>query len=124
MNAQLKEKFFHPGYDVVVFPGVLLQSTSGLVIKRPKVTWTLGSDFFLQSKEKFSKIYAPENIKSLLDTDKAKRGTLYQSTLWITLNRNKRPDSQWDYGVRAAVAGCSSGIGQSIGFALYIKKLF
>ena len=124
LNKQLKEKFFPPGYSVSVFPGILLQSTSGLVIKRRRVTWTLGSDFWLHSTEKFGSIYAPESIKPLLDTEKAKMGNRFQSTMWVALERNPRPDSTWQYGATISVGTWSSGIGASSSFAFYIEKMF
>ncbi len=124
LNKQLKEKFFPPGYNVSVFPGILLQSTSGLVFERRRVILTLGTDFWFHSKESFGTIYAPSNIKSLLDLEKAKMGNRYQSSLWVGLERNLKPHYTWNYGAKLSVGTWSSGIGSSTSFAFYIEKLF
>lgn len=124
LNKQLKEKFFPPGYSVSVSPGILLQSTSGLVIKRRRATITLGTDFWLHSKESFGTIYAPESIKPLLDIEKAKMGNRYQSTLWIGFDRTMQPGYKWNFGIKASTGTWSSGIGASSSFALYIEKVF
>lgn len=124
LNNQLKEKFFPPGYNVSVFPGLLLQSTTGLVFERRRVILTLGTDFWFHTKESFGTIYAPSAIKPLLNTEKAKMGTRYQSSLWVGLERNLKPDYTWNYGAKLNVGTWSSGIGSSTSFAFYIEKLF
>lgn len=124
LNTQLKNKFLPSGYNTIVYPGIVLQSTSALVIKKTRVTWTLGSDFWLHSKEIFGTIYAPEDIKPFLDTEHAKAGNCYQSTAWIALDKNPQPDNQWRYGGKLSVGTWNYGIGSSVSFALYIEKMF
>lgn len=124
LNAQLKEKFLPPGYSVTVSPGILLQSTSALVIKRRRAIVTLGTDFWLHSKEKFGTIYAPTSIKPLLDVENAKMGNRYQSTLWIGFDRIMQPEYKWKFGTKVSVGTWNSGIGASSSFALYIEKVF
>jgi hypothetical protein len=124
LNAQLKEKFFPPAYSTVIWPGVIFQSTMALTYEGQKWNFVAGSDFWWKTKEHFLNIKAPSDIKDLLEIEKAKRGHLYQTGVWVAAERHPFPESEWQFGVRLGTTTLSNGIGQDVSFAFHVENFF
>ena len=125
LNEQFINKFFPTGYDVTVFPGLIIQSTSALTYQGKHVDFTAGTDLWWTTREKFLSIEAPENIKTtVLDPNTAKKGYGYQSMFWFSLEKKVRPGSSWRLGLRAQATANSFGVGQDWGACILIQKQF
>ena len=124
LNAQLKEKFFPPAYETFVWPGVVFQSTMALTYEGQKWNFVAGSDFWWKTKEHFLNVKAPSDVKDLLEIEKAKRGHLYQTGVWVAAERHPFPESEWQFGVRLGTTTLSNGIGQDVSFAFHVENFF
>ena len=125
LNEQFINKFFPTGYDVTVFPGFIIQSTSAMTYEGKHIDFTVGTDLWWTSREKFLSIKAPENIKkTILNPYTAKKGYGYQSMFWFSLEKKVKPGSTWRLGLRAQATANSFGVGQDWGACILIQKQF
>ena len=63
-------------------------------------------------------------MANLLEIEKAKRGHLYQTGVWVAAERHPFPESEWQFGVRLGTTTLSNGIGQDVSFAFHVENLF
>lgn len=124
LNQQFKEKFFPPAYTTRVFPGFVFQSTSALTHHCTNWDFTLGGDFWLQTKEHIRvNQKLPSDISGLLQTETAQRDRAYQSGIWIAAEKHPC-NNGWQWGIKAGTTTLSSGVGKDISFALTLKNDF
>ena len=126
LNQQFINKFFPQRYNVSVFPGFIIQSTSALTYRARRLTITGGTDLWWHTDERFLTIDAPKEIKTqnIITKKTAKIGYGYQSMLWFSLEKNFKPGSSWKCGLRAEVTANSFGVGEEWGACILIQKFF
>jgi hypothetical protein len=64
LNQQFINKFFPKRYQVSVFPGFIIQSTSALTYRGRRLEITGGTDLWWHTDERFLTIDAPAEIKN------------------------------------------------------------
>ncbi len=126
LNEQFINKFFPKRYEVSVFPGFIIQSTSAFTYQGRRADLTVGTDLWWHTDERFLTIDAPEEIKSqnIIKKSTAKMGYGYQSMLWFSLEKNFKPGSSWKFGLRGEVTANSFGVGEEWGGCILIQKFF
>lgn len=126
LNEQFINKFFPKQYNVSVFPGFIIQSTSALTYKGRRLHITGGTDLWWHTDERFLTIEAPKELKDqqIIRKSTAKMGYGYQSMLWFSLEKKFKPGSSWKFGLRVEVTANSFGVGEEWGGCLLIQKFF
>jgi|GEM_PF-3501265 len=125
LNQQFIDKFFPTGYNVLVFPGIIIQSTSKLTYEGKHLDFTVGTDLWWRTPEHFLKIDAPPGIQPpLINPDTAKTSFGYQSMFWFSIDKKVKPGSPWRLGLRAQATSNSFGVGQDWGACILIQKQF
>jgi hypothetical protein len=126
LNQQFINKFFPARYEVSVFPGFIIQSTSALTYRGRRLDITGGTDLWWHTDERFLTIDAPKELKDqqIIRKDTAKMGYGYQSMLWFSLEKKFKPGSSWKFGLRVEVTANSFGVGEEWGACLLIQKFF
>jgi len=126
LNEQFINKLFPKDYQVSVFPGFIIQSTSAFTYKGRRADITAGTDLWWHTDERFLTIDAPKEIKNqnLISKSTAKMGYGYQSMLWFSLEKKFKPGSSWKFGLRAEVTANSFGVGEEWGACILIQKFF
>ena len=126
LNQQFINKFFPQRYEVSVFPGFIIQSTSALTYRGRRLEITGGTDLWWHTDERFLTIDAPKEIKNqgIINKSTSKQGYGYQSMLWFSLEKKFKPGSSWKFGLRAEVTANSFGVGEEWGACILIQKFF
>ncbi len=126
LNQQFIAKFFPTRYNVSVFPGFIIQSTSAFTYTGRRLDITAGTDLWWHTDERFLTIDAPAEIKNqqIIKKSMAKMGYGYQSMLWFSLEKKFKPGSSWKFGLRGEVTANSFGVGEEWGACLLIQKFF
>jgi hypothetical protein len=126
LNQQFINKFFPQRYEVSVFPGFIIQSTSALTYRGRRLQITGGTDLWWHTDERFLTIEAPKEIKNqgIINKKTSKQGYGYQSMLWFSLEKKFKPGSSWKCGLRAEVTANSFGVGEEWGACILIQKFF
>ena len=126
LNQQFINKFFPKRYEVSVFPGFIIQSTSAFTYRGRRAVITVGTDLWWHTDERFLTIDAPAEIKNqqIITKSTAKIGYGYQSMLWFSLEKKFKPGSSWKFGLRAEVTANSFGVGEEWGACILIQKFF
>ena len=126
LNKQFINKFFPTRYEVSVFPGFIIQSTSALTYRGRRLEITGGTDLWWHTDERFLTIDAPNEIKNqgIINKSTTKIGYGYQSMLWFSLEKKFKPGSSWKFGLRAEVTANSFGVGEEWGACILIQKFF
>jgi hypothetical protein len=126
LNQQFINKFFPTRYEVSVFPGFIIQSTSAFTYRGRRADLTAGTDMWWHTNERFLTIDAPEQIKTqnVIKKSTAKMGYGYQSMLWFALEKKFKPGSSWKFGLRAEVTTNSFEVGEEWGACILIQKFF
>ncbi len=124
LNAQFIQKFFPQRFTTLVFPGLIIQSTSALTYAGEIATITGGSDLWWKTKESLSHIEAPEATKPLMNLKTAKGRFAFQSKLWCSLEKSSVRHPSFRCGLRAQVSVNSFGVGDDWGFSFLLQKDF
>lgn len=123
-EAIFLEKFFPESYDVTVMPGLEISSSSQLTYERPKWTIYVGTEMWYHTKESFLKIHTDSTTKSKLEIETAKKEYAYQSKSWIGIDKKKKENSNWKFGVRASASGLNDGIGDDFTISFHCVREF
>ncbi len=125
LNKQFIQKFFPTMYNVLVFPGLIFQSTTGLFYKGRRADLAVGTDLYWRTKERFMSVDAPAQVKAtLLDYKTARTRYALQSSLWMLIEKHASVNSSWKLGVKGEVTSNSFGIGEDWAASLLIQKEF
>lgn len=118
------EKYFPESYDVTVFPGIELSSSSKLTYERKKYTWYVGSEMWYRSKERFLTVHSRAYSLDDLEIAKAKKEYAYQTKTWFGFDKNKTENTVWQWGSRISFSGINDGIGDDFTLTLHFLKEF
>lgn len=88
LEQQLSDQFFPPFLETMVQPGFIIRSMNSFSSMRSWFGWTLGSDFWLQTKESFAinNIDASSSTLNVLRVATAKQSYGYQWKLFGSLS--------------------------------------
>lgn len=125
INQQFINNFFPTGYNVSVFPGLIIQSTSAFTYRGRHFIATVGTDLWWRTPEKFLTVDAPPLVKQeLINKETAKTQYGYQSMFWFSFEKNFKSDSSWKFGLRTEVTANSTGVGEEWGLSVLLQKQF
>jgi hypothetical protein len=117
-------KFFPESYDVTVMPGLEISSSSQLTYERPKWTISIGGEMWYHTKESFLKVHTDSTTLSKLEIKTAKKEYAYQSKTWVGIDKKKKENSNWQYGIRGSVSGINDGIGDDFTLTFHCIREF
>ena len=118
LEEKFVEKFFLRAFNTKIQPGIIFRWTSKAHHQGRVWGWALGSDLWVQDKEKFRSIKASDKILSEIDIAKAKPSIAWQSKLSGSIRyKIKRPRRTWFLSLNADGTFDSRGIGKSFGLS-------
>lgn len=118
------EKYFPESYDVTVMPGLEISSSSQLTYERQKWIFYIGGEMWYHTKESFLKVHVDSLTLSKLELETAKKEYAYQSKTWIGVDKKKKENSNWQFGVRASASGINDGIGDDFTLTFHCVREF
>jgi len=124
LSDVLINKFYPIGYDVQVWPGIELESTSRLEYKGTRAIVACGGDLWFKSKEKFVKIYGPETMYDDYFVKEAKTPFGYQTSIWVSIERKPKRRHLFDVSFQCESSVFTTGIGESFTMTLTIGHSF
>jgi len=125
LNQQFVRKFFPTMCNVLVFPGFIFQSTTGLFYDGRRAKLGLGTDMYWRTPERFMSIEAPEDVKAhLLNLTQARSRYGLSSSLWFIIEKRPSTHSSWKLGLKAETTTNSFGIGQEWAASILIQREF
>ena len=124
LESLFLEKYFPESYDVTVMPGLEISSSSQLTYERQKWTFYIGGEMWYHTKESFLKVHVDSLTLSKLELETAKKEYAYQSKTWIGVDKKKKENSNWQFGVRASTSGINDGIGDDFTLTFHCVREF
>ena len=126
LNTQFAHMFFPTMYQATVFPGVLFHSTSCLKRHMASGRWapSIGFDSYFHTPEHFISINAPAYNLARINKEKARRGKAWSSSVWICIEKEPVPTSDWTFAWKGYVSMLNAGFGDAFGLALTFEKNF
>lgn len=118
------DKLYPLGYDVQVWPGVELESTSRLEYNGRRAVVIIGGDLWFRTKERFVKIHGPTSIYTDFFVDQAKRPYGYQTSIWFSVKRNPKSRRFFEPSFECQSSVFSTGIGERFTVALTLSHTF
>ncbi len=119
------DNLFPKSYEATLFPGVLFESYSKITYARNNWEYSIGSEFFYQTKEVIFDVDAPSIEKIKLDIQGAAHSYAVQSKMWLSIEKIKKENSNWHIGVTLASTGIlSHGIGADCSLMISCAREF
>ena len=130
-NEQIVQELFPPAFKARVHPGFIFRSTSKAYHEGERWYFSIGSDFWLQSKERLTNLELP-NCKNQPKVNmdnyqikNAQKSVAYQGKIWGTLGyKIIRDDIDWMLSLNVDQTYLNSGIGQDYTVSLGIEAHF
>ncbi len=125
LEEKFVEKFFLRAFDTKIQPGIIFRWTSKVHHQGNVWGWSLGSDLWVQDKEKFRSIKASNKALSEIDIAKAKPPIAWQSKILGGIHyKIKRPRRTWFLSLNADGTVGSRGIGKTFGISFNFEASF
>lgn len=131
-DEQIVQEFFPTALTARVHPGFIFRSTSKAYHEGEHWYFAIGSDFWLQSKEKLTNLELPGDCNKLcsikeenFDLKNAHKPVAYQGKIWGTVAYKViRDDIDWILSLNADQTYLNSGIGSDYTVSLGIEAHF
>jgi len=125
----LEEKFIQRIYlrafDTRIQPGIIFRWTSKLCHQGKRWGFNIGTDFWIQDKEKFRSINASQKTLAQIDIAKAIPPVAYQGKIFGSIVlKVERPQRTWFITLNADGTASNQGLGEDYGVSLNIETTF
>ena len=125
LEEKFVERIFLRAFKVRIQPGVIFRWTSRLCYQGKIWGFNVGTDWWVQDKEKFREIDAPLEALKEIDIQKAKGLFAWQSKLFGGIvGKIKKPRRTWFLSLNADANVNSRGIGHNYGISFNFEATF
>ena len=125
LEEQFVKKFFLRAFNTKIQPGVIFRWTSKAHYQGRKWGWNLGTDLWVQDKDKFRSIKAPDTALNEIDITKAKPPMARQSKVFGSIvYKLNRPKKTWYFSVNGDTTLNRRGIGQDYALSFNFETSF
>ncbi len=118
-------KFYPFVLTTTVHPGIIIRWTSATSYTKNRWKIQLGSDLWAQTRESLHSIQAPENLRTRLDVDKARKPVAYLSKLhggiFYTIDRDNRT---WVLSLNGDETFSNVGVGEDFSLSFNVEVHF
>jgi hypothetical protein len=109
LNKPLQENLFPESYNIIVFPGLILQANASFLYTKGLWEMSLGGQVWFHTKEKFLDIEKGAVSLSRLDAKTAKQGYALQQNIYACIEKKRSYESAWVYGLEVLATVVSTG---------------
>ena len=125
LEEKFIERIYLRAFDTKIQPGIIFRWTSKLCHQGKRWGFNIGTDFWIQDKEKFRSINAPKKILAQLDIAKAIPPIAYQGKVFGSIAyKIERPQRIWFITLNADGTMSNQGLGEDYGASLNIETTF
>jgi len=125
LEEKFIERIYLRAFDTKIQPGVILRWSSKLCHQGKRLGFNVGTDFWLQDKEKIRTIDVPKSVRKQLDIAKAIPSVAYQGKIFgsvvVKANQSQRT---WFISLNADGTISNKGLGEDYGVSLNIETTF
>lgn len=110
LSKQLLKKLFPESYKTGVIPGFIVQGD--IMMRTLGNVWSLecGLQWWYQTKEYFTSVRAPQEVKNILDYQAGRQPAAWQSTIFFGVTKKRETDS---FALRGSFCPLSHQIGNA-----------
>jgi len=125
LEEQTIERLFLQAFTTRIRPGAIFRWTNCASYAGQRWGFNLGTDFWIQSKDKFSTIYASPTVLNSLDVPKAKPPFAEQSKVFAgVILKHKTPQNYFFVSLNADATLSNKGLGNDYGVSLNFEANF
>ena len=125
LEEKFIERIYLRAFDTKIQPGIILRWTSKLCHQGKRWGFNVGTDFWIQDKEKFRSINAPQKTVAQIDIAKAIPPVAYQGKVFGSIVlKIERPQRIWFITLNADGTTSNQGLGEDYGVSLNLETTF
>lgn len=125
VEQQLTDRLFPIALQTRVSPGIIFRWSSQLGYEGDRAGFTIGTDTYVQNKEKFSKVYGNAVTKRMIDIFNARAPLAYQSkVVGSVFGKIYKPDRLYTVALIGDYTFMNKGIGADFTLALNFDVTF
>jgi len=125
LEEKFIERIYLRAFDTKIQPGVILRWTSKLCHQGKRWGFNIGTDFWIQDKEKFRSIDASQKTLAQIDIAKAIPPVAYQGKVFGSIVlKIERLQQVWFITLNTDGTASNQGLGQDYGVSLNIETNF
>ncbi|NBV28366.1 hypothetical protein EBS02_05015 [bacterium] len=111
LSKQLLKKLFPESYKTGVIPGLIVQGD--IMMRTLGNVWSLecGLQWWYQTKEYFTSVRAPQEVKNILDYQAGRQPAAWQSTIFFGVTKQQTENDS--FGLRGSFCPISKQIGKA-----------
>lgn len=126
LEEKFIERIYLRAFETGIQPGIIFRWTSKLCQQGKRWGFNIGTDFWMQDKEKFRTIFnIPRTVIAQLDITKAIPPVAYQGKIFGSIvYKAVRPKRTWFISLNADYTISNKGLGDDYGVSLNIETMF
>jgi len=125
LEEKFIERIYLRAFNTKIQPGIIFRWTSKLCHQGKRWGFNVGTDFWIQDKEKFRSINASQKTVAQIDIAKAIPPVAYQGKIFGSLVlKIERPQRIWFITLNADGTTSNQGLGEDYGVSLNIETTF
>ncbi|MGB8366735.1 MAG: hypothetical protein WCD44_00085 [Candidatus Babeliales bacterium] len=125
LEEKFIERIYLRAFDTKIQPGIIFRWTSKLCHQGKKWGFNIGTDFWMQDKEKFRSINTFKKTLKQLDIKKAIPPVAYQGKIFGSIvYKAEQPTHTWFISLNADYTTTNKGLGDDYGVSLNIETMF